>query len=54
MTPSDPVPEPPPPEDGGQGENDALTPEEVAEGWILTCQALPQTRTIIITVDYDA
>jgi ferredoxin len=32
--------------------NDALTPDEVAEGWILTCQALPRGRTV--AVDYDA
>jgi ferredoxin len=32
--------------------NDALTDDEVDEGWILTCQALPHGRTV--TVDYDA
>jgi len=32
--------------------NNALTPEELAEGWILTCQALPDSPTL--TVDYDA
>jgi ferredoxin len=32
--------------------NDALTPEEVADGWILTCQSLPTSATIV--VDYDA
>jgi ferredoxin len=30
--------------------NDALTPEEVADGWILTCQAVPTSPTV--TVDY--
>lgn len=28
--------------------NTALTPEEVAEGWVLTCQALPTSRTVTI------
>jgi ferredoxin len=32
--------------------NDALTDDEVDEGWILTCQALPHGRTV--TVDYDS
>jgi hypothetical protein len=32
--------------------NNALTPEEVAEGWILTCQALPAGPTV--TVEYEA
>jgi ferredoxin-NADP reductase len=32
--------------------NNALTDDELAEGWILTCQALPNTPTL--TVDYDA
>jgi ferredoxin-NADP reductase len=32
--------------------NNALTPEEVDEGWILTCQSLPTSTTI--AVDYDA
>ena len=31
--------------------NDALTADEVAEGWILTCQAVPTSRTVV--VDYD-
>ena len=31
--------------------NNALTPDEVAEGWILTCQALPTSPTL--TVVYD-
>ena len=32
--------------------NNALTPEEVEEGWILTCQSLPSGRTV--TVEYEA
>ena len=32
--------------------NNALTPDEVEEGWILTCQALPEGRTV--TVEYEA
>ena len=32
--------------------NNALTPEEVAEGWILTCQALPTSKAI--TVEYES
>jgi hypothetical protein len=32
--------------------NNALTPEEVAEGWVLTCQALPQGPTL--TVEYES
>jgi ferredoxin-NADP reductase len=32
--------------------NNALTPEEVDEGWILTCQSLPTSTTLV--VDYDA
>jgi len=32
--------------------NNALTPEEVDEGWILTCQGLPSGRTV--TVEYEA
>jgi ferredoxin-NADP reductase len=32
--------------------NNALTPEEVEEGWILTCQSLPTSTTLV--VDYDA
>jgi len=27
--------------------NNALTPEEVEEGWVLTCQALPHGRTVV-------
>ena len=32
--------------------NNALTPEEVEEGWILTCQSLPSGPTV--TVEYEA
>jgi len=32
--------------------NNALTPEEVEEGWILTCQSLPTGDTV--TVEYEA
>jgi 3-ketosteroid 9alpha-monooxygenase subunit B len=32
--------------------NNALTPDEVEEGWVLTCQALPTTPEVV--VDYDA
>lgn len=32
--------------------NNALTPEEVEEGWVLTCQSLPSGRTM--TVEYQA
>ncbi|MGH9274627.1 MAG: 2Fe-2S iron-sulfur cluster-binding protein [Acidimicrobiales bacterium] len=32
--------------------NNALTPDEVAEGWVLTCQAVPQGATV--TVEYES
>jgi 3-ketosteroid 9alpha-monooxygenase subunit B len=32
--------------------NNALTPDEVEEGWILTCQSLPTARTV--SVEYEA
>jgi ferredoxin len=32
--------------------NNALTPEDVADGWILTCQSIPLSREVV--VDYDA
>jgi ferredoxin-NADP reductase len=32
--------------------NNALTPDEVAEGWILTCQSLPSGSAV--TVEYEA
>lgn len=31
--------------------NDALEPDEVADGWVLTCQSLPTSRTV--RVDYE-
>ena len=31
--------------------NNALEPEEVEEGWVLTCQAVPTSREVV--VDYD-
>ena len=32
--------------------NNALAPDEVEEGWVLTCQAMPTSREVV--VDYDA
>ena len=32
--------------------NNALTPEEVEEGWVLTCQAVPSGETV--TVEYES
>ena len=32
--------------------NNALTPDEVDTGWVLTCQAIPTSREVV--VDYDA
>ena len=32
--------------------NDALEDNEVAEGWILTCQAVPTTPTIVVRYGY--
>jgi hypothetical protein len=31
--------------------NNALDADEVAQGWVLTCQAIPLTREVVI--DYD-
>ena len=31
--------------------NNALTPDEVAEGWILTCQSLPTSPTLAVVYD---
>jgi ring-1,2-phenylacetyl-CoA epoxidase subunit PaaE len=31
--------------------NQVLDAEEVAEGWVLTCQAVPTSREVV--VDYD-
>lgn len=33
-------------------ENDALDDDEVADGWVLTCQAMPSA--VEVAVDYDA
>jgi ferredoxin len=32
--------------------NDALEDDEVADGYVLTCQALPTSRTVRLTYDY--
>jgi hypothetical protein len=32
--------------------NNALAPDEVAAGWILTCQAVPASAEVV--VDFDA
>jgi ferredoxin len=32
--------------------NNALTPDEVDTGWVLTCQSLPTSSTL--AVNYDA
>jgi ferredoxin-NADP reductase len=31
--------------------NNALTPEEVADGWILTCQSLPTSAKVVVSYD---
>jgi ferredoxin len=31
--------------------NNALAADEVAQGWVLTCQSIPQSREVV--VDYD-
>jgi ferredoxin len=31
--------------------NDALEDDEVAEGWVLTCQALPTSRTVRVAYE---
>jgi 3-ketosteroid 9alpha-monooxygenase subunit B len=31
--------------------NDALTEDEVAEGWVLTCQSMPTTRTVKVVYE---
>jgi ferredoxin len=31
--------------------NNALSPDEVDAGWVLTCQAIPMSREVV--VDYD-
>ena len=32
--------------------NDALEDDEVAEGYVLTCQALPTSSSVRLTYDY--
>jgi ferredoxin len=32
--------------------NNALSPEDLDEGWVLTCQSIPTSREVV--VDYDA
>ena len=32
--------------------NDALEDDEVAEGYVLTCQALPTSPTVRVTYDF--
>jgi hypothetical protein len=32
-------------------DNNALDADEVAEGWVLTCQSVPTSREVV--VDYD-
>lgn len=31
--------------------NDALTDEEVADGWVLTCQSMPTSRTVKVVYE---
>jgi ferredoxin len=33
--------------------NDALDDDEVAEGWILTCQAVPTSRVVHVAYDFE-
>ena len=33
--------------------NDALEDDEVAEGWVLTCQAVPTTPTILVRYGFE-
>ncbi len=33
--------------------NNALTADEVDEGWILTCQSVPTTPTVHVVYGYD-
>jgi ferredoxin len=31
--------------------NNALEPDEVADGWVLTCQSLPTSREVVVSYD---
>jgi hypothetical protein len=31
--------------------NDVLDDEEVADGWVLTCQSMPTTRTVRVVYE---
>jgi hypothetical protein len=33
--------------------NNALTDDEVAEGWVLTCQAVPTSPSVSVIYGYD-
>ena len=33
--------------------NNALTDDEVAEGWVLTCQSVPTSPTVRVVYGYD-
>jgi hypothetical protein len=33
--------------------NNALTDDEVAEGWVLTCQSVPTSPTVRVRYGYD-
>jgi len=33
--------------------NNALTPDEVAEGWVLTCQSVPTSSSVHVVYGYD-
>ena len=33
--------------------NDALDDDEVADGWVLTCQAVPTTATIVVRYGFE-
>ena len=37
--------------DARMNNNDALEDDEVAEGWVLTCQALPTSRTVRVVYE---
>ena len=33
--------------------NNALTPDEVADGWVLTCQAVPTSPSVHVVYGYE-